>query len=338
MIVGKLSRWAVTLISTFAVTAPLSSQEIDWDQLESELMSIGRINSVLIEQHGQLLLEAYRGEMNRHRTTNIKSASKSLLSLLVGIAIEEGFIESVDQPIGEFFPDYFADHPDNKKQSITLANLLSMQAGIASTSRRNYGAWVLSDSWFEYALDQPFVEQVGGRMIYSTGNSHLLSVVLTRATGMSTRDFAERYLFDPLNIRVGGWDQDPQGYYMGGNNLAISPWSMLKIGKLVLNNGVFEGKQLVAESWLQVALDSYTRSNFNPYDYGYHWWRQPIAGYTLHFAWGNGGQYIMVLPELDTVLAITSDPDVPRGSRASRQQLFGFIGQRVIPILENRDL
>jgi len=109
-----------------------------------------------------------------------------------------------------------------------------MRAGLASTSRRNYGRWVQSGNWVEFALDQPLVEQPGEEMIYSTGSSHLLSVILTRATGMNTREFAERYLFGPLGITDGGWDRDPQGYYLGGNNMALSPSALLKIGTMVI--------------------------------------------------------------------------------------------------------
>lgn len=301
----------------------------------ADIFDIGHINSIMVLQGDDLILEEYRQGMQAERTTNIKSASKSLLALLVGVAIEEGYLEGVDQPIGPFFADYFARHPDPEKESITIGNLLTMQAGLGSTSQRNYGAWVLSDSWVDYALQQPMTEERGGRMIYSTGTSHLLSVILTEASGMSTREFAERYLFDPMGIRIGGWDRDPEGYYFGGNNLALSPRSLLKLGELVINRGEYDGQQLVAADWIDAALGKYTRSNFNPYDFGYMWWHQPVGDYAMHFAWGNGGQYILIFPQLDAVAAITSTPDVPGSSRDSRQQLFRFIEARLIPFLES---
>ena len=295
----------------------------------------GPVKSFMLQRDGRLLIDAHRFGMRADRPTNVKSVAKSLLSLLVGIAIERGHLRGVQQPIGEFFPDHFAGRPDPVKQSITIQDLLTMRSGLASTSRRNYGRWVLSDNWVEFVLDRPLVDEPGGGMVYSTGSSHLLSVILTRATGMSTRDFAERHLFRPLGIALGGWDRDPQGFYFGGNNMALSPAALLRIGTLVMNGGVYEGKRIVPRSWIDESMQIYTRSRFNPYDYGYGWWQRELAGQTVQFAWGNGGQYIVMLPGLNTVLAVAS-----RGSesgargRASRQRFFDFIENRLIGHLQ----
>ncbi|MCH7880842.1 MAG: serine hydrolase [Proteobacteria bacterium] len=302
--------------------------------LVDEVFRVGPINSFLVQQAGELLIEEYRRGMHAARATNIKSVSKSIISLLVGIAIEQGHLDGITQNIGDFFPDYFKAHPDPEKQSITLQDLLTMRAGLASTSRGNYGSWVLSDNWVEFVLSQPLVEKPGGEMVYSTGSTHLLSVILTRATGMSTREFAKRYLFAPLHISIGGWDRDPQGNYMGGNNIALSPSSLLKIGTMVMNMGVYQQKQIVPRDWIVESMQIYTRSDFNPYDYGYLWWQRKLNGYTVLFAWGNGGQYILMLPALRTVVAITSSNESNEKSRASRRRLFSFIESRLIRYLE----
>jgi len=299
----------------------------------NRIFDIGTVQSLMIEKDGTLLYEEYQNGMNRNTTTNIKSASKSVLSLLVGIAIDEGYLENTDQTIGEFFPDYFARNPNPQKESLTVKNLLTMRSGLETTSFQNYGRWVLSDNWVTYALDQPFEEEPGGRMVYSTGTSHLLSVILTRATGMSTRAFADEHLFGPLNIRIGGWDRDPQGYYMGGNNLALSPLSLLKIGRLVLNNGSYEDEQIVPASWISESTTIYTRSNYNDYDYGYLWWQRRVAGRTVIFAWGNGGQYIMLLPELNAVINITSDMESSNRSRRYQRRIFQFLEDTIVPYL-----
>jgi len=256
------------------------------------------------------------------------------MSLLIGIAIEQGRLDGVKQNIGEFFPDYFKAHPDAEKQSITLQDLLTMRAGLASTSRDNYGRWVLSDNWVEFVLRQPLVEKPGGEMVYSTGSTHLLSVILTRATGMSTREFANKFLFEPLHISIGGWDRDPQGNYMGGNNIALSPSALLKIGTMVINKGVYQQKQIVPRDWIDESMQIYTHSQFNPYDYGYLWWQRELNDYTVLFAWGNGGQYIMMLPALGTVISITSHSESRKKSRVSRRKLFSFIENRLIRYLE----
>lgn len=299
----------------------------------NDIFGIGTVQSLMIQKDDDLVFEVFRDGMDRTKTTNIKSASKSILSLLVGIAIAEGHIEGVNQKIGPFFPDYFNENPDSLKESITIEHLLTMRTGLETTSFHNYGRWVLSDNWTHFALSQSFEEEPGGRMVYSTGTSHLLSVILTRATGMSTRAYAQEKLFNPLGIRVGGWDQDPQGYYMGGNNVALSPFALLKIGELVLNMGEYEGQQVVPRSWIRNATQVYTRSNYNDYDYGYMWWQKEAANRTVIFAWGNGGQYSMILPDLDAVISITSDVNRRGNSRRYQQRIFSFLEDEIIPFL-----
>lgn len=299
-----------------------------------DIFDIGTVQSLVIQKSDTIIYQEYRGSVSGNDPTNIKSASKSILSLLVGIAIEEGFLEGVDQPIGEFFPDYFEENPDSAKAAITIKDLLTMRSGLETTSFRNYGRWVTSSNWVEFILDQPFTEEPGGRMVYSTGTSHLLSVIITKATGMSTRAFANEYLFGPMDIQIGGWDRDPQGYYMGGNNLAVSPLDLVKIGEMVMNVGVYNEQQIVPKEWIMESIQVYTHSNFNPYNYGYMWWRRPIGDYQLFFAWGNGGQYIMMLPELNAVISITSDLGRSTGSRRYQDRIFTFLRDSLIPFIE----
>lgn len=315
-----------------------SAGAMSFDALAEEALGLGDTTSIMVQQEGQIVAEAHSGRMHADRTTNIKSASKSIVGLLVGIAIEEGYLDGVEQSIGPFFPDFFAENPDPAKEAITIGDLLSMRSGLASTSRRNYGAWVVTDNWVDYVLRQPLVAESGGQRIYSTGNTHLLSAILTEAAGMSTKAFAERYLFDAMEIDVGGWDRDPQGYYFGGNNMALSPRSLLKLGELILNRGRYRGQQLVPAAWIETSLGRYTRSRYNPWFYGFLWWQHRLNGYDIHFAWGNGGQYLMVIPSLHAVLAVTAASDVPGGaaSRGARQQLFQLLGERMIPLLAER--
>ena len=295
--------------------------------------AITSVRSVLIQQNGELLSEEYFNGRKANQPYNIKSASKSIMGLLVGIAIEEGFIPSVEEPISTYFSEYFEEHPDPEKEAITIRNLLSMQAGLRSTSSGNYGAWVLSKNWVEFALDQDFVEEIDGRMVYSTGTTHLLSVIVAKASGMSTKAFAEKYLFDPLDITVGGWDRDPQGFYMGGNNLALTPRDMLKIGQLLLDDGEHEGQTLVTKSWIKDSFQTYTYSNYNPYGYGYQWWNQQLGDIHVFFAWGHGGQYIFMMPELDAVVVITSSVTSESRRRTYKGPVFELLEEEIIPYL-----
>lgn len=305
-------------------------------QINEEASSIESLTSLLIQQDKQLLNEQYFNGMDATDHANIKSASKSIIGLLVGIAIEEGHIEGVDQPIRPYFSDYFDENPDSVKERITIKNLLTMRAGLETTSFHNYGRWVTSSNWIHFALDQPMEDEPGGDMVYSTGSSHLLSVIISRASNMDTRTFANKYLFGLMGISVGGWDRDPQGYYMGGNNMALRPADMLKIGQMIINGGVYEEERIIAKDWLQASFQTYTRSNYNPYDYGYMWWNKPVGEYKVFFAWGYGGQYIFMIPELNAVVVMTGELQGASQSRSYKEPVFELLRESILPFLEQR--
>lgn len=316
--------------------AALSSAEMErrLEGITTPLSDIGPINSLLVSQHGELVAENYYGSMSANRGNNIKSASKSLLSVLIGIAIDKGYLESVDQPIGEFFPDYFDSNPDPIKESITIEDLLTMRSGLASTSRGNYGRWVTSNNWIHYKLNQPLRGIPGQDRIYSTGNTHLLGVILTRATGMSTLQFANKYLFDPMDIQITGWDRDPQGYYLGGNNMAMRPRDMIKMGQLMMDVGEYNGTQLVPKEWIIKSIEPVTGRISGVEDYGYLWFRRMAGDFHMIYAFGNGGQYIMILPELDAVLSVTTRTETGEPTRDYRRHLFTIIDQDIVPLLQ----
>ena len=303
------------------------------NELVQTLDRHGPISSILITQQGGLVTEHYFGTMNALRGHNIKSASKSVLSILVGIAIEKGYLEGVEQQIGEFFPEYFNNSSDSEKASITIEDLLTMRSGLASTSRANYGRWVSSSNWIQYALDRPLQGTPGQDRIYSTGNTHLLAVILQRATGLNTLQFANKYLFGPMDIQITGWDRDPQGYYLGGNNMAMRPRDMVKIGQLMMNLGQYNGEQLVSEEWIIQSVEPVTgRRGQN--NYGYLWFRRMADNYHMVYAFGNGGQYILMLPELESVITITTRNGSGQPTRNYRRELFNIIDRDIVPLIE----
>jgi CubicO group peptidase (beta-lactamase class C family) len=327
----------VIFLSFIASTSLVNAQNQDSVAIENIFQSaddISTVRTLLIQQEGEIIEARSFDGRSLNRPFNIKSALKSIIGLLAGIAIEKGFIPSIDEPIKTYFHEYFEKNPDSLKEILTVRNLLTMQTGLRSTSSGNYGAWVISDNWVEYALDQDFVSQIDGRMVYSTGTSHLLSVIIAKATGMPTKAFAEKYLFNPMNIRVGGWDKDPQGNYMGGNNLSLKPADMVKIGQLMLDDGLYNGEQLISKEWIRDSFGTYTYSNYNPYGYGYQWWNQKIGGFQTFFAWGNGGQYIFMIPEIDAVVVITSTTLNTTRRRSYKNTIFPLLENQIIPFLE----
>lgn len=296
------------------------------DQLEP-------LNGLLVARRGTLVAEKYWNGLTARRDVNMKSASKSVISALVGIALEQGVLEGLDHRVEEFFPEYVEEDADPRKREITIRDLLTMRSGLRSTSFEGYGRWVAGDDWVEGVLEQPVVAEPGGRFIYSTGSTHLLSAILTRASGISTLAFARRHLFGPLGIQPGGWQQDPQGYYFGGNNLSLSTREMWRFGELYLNGGRWQGQRILPESWVRESWDVYTHSRRHPtYGFGYCWWTRELAGHTVHYAWGYGGQFVFVVPELEMVVVTTSTnrPET-RGGGSHLRDIYDLLRHHILP-------
>ena len=293
-----------------------------------------RLRSMLVQWKGEIVGEEYYRGNTRATRANIKSASKSIISALVGIAIAQGKIEGTGQPISELLRAE-TRALDSAKRAITVGNLLSMRAGLQSTSFENYGSWVTSRDWVANALRRPMVAQPGGEMIYSTGSTHLLSAIITRSTGMSTHAFAQRHLMRPLGIELRPWQADPQGIYFGGNDMYLTPREMLKFGTLYLNGGRVGERQIVPRDWIDSSWTERATSPWNGHRYGYGWWTRTAQLHTVRFAWGYGGQYIFVVPELQLVVVTTSDSDTRReGSHT--WTLHRILEDQIIPaVLRN---
>ena len=288
-----------------------------------------RLRSLIVQWKGTVIGERYYGGATAATRANIKSASKSVISALIGIAVQQGHIRGLDQPISELLPAE-TKGLDSAKRAITVGDLLSMRAGLQSTSFENYGRWVTSRNWVSFALRQPFIEARGGPMVYSTGNSHLLSAIITRATKMSTYQFAQRNLARPLGIELRPWQTDPQGIYFGGNDMFLRPRDLLRIGTLYLNGGLHEGRQVIPRAWIDSTLPPRTTSPWNGHGYGYGWWTRRAEGYEVKFAWGYGGQYVFIVPELQLVVVMTSDAEVQRDGSHNRQ-LHDLFAYEIVP-------
>jgi CubicO group peptidase (beta-lactamase class C family) len=296
--------------------------------------SLPRMRSLVVQWKGNLIREAYYNGAAATRRTNIKSASKSIVSALVGIAIEQGKIGTIDQPISELL---LAETRglDPAKRAITVRDLVSMRSGLQPTSFDNYGSWVTSSNWVRNALQRPMVDVPGGRMLYSTGSSHILSAILTRATGMSTLRYAQENLAKPLGIELRPWQRDPQGVYFGGNDMYLTPRDMLKIGRLYLQRGTWNGRQLIPAAWIDSSFVRRTTSPFNGNGYGYGWWTRTAHGHPIHYAWGYGGQFIFVVPELELVVVMTSDATSARDGGHNRE-LHRILEDEIVPAIPEK--
>jgi CubicO group peptidase (beta-lactamase class C family) len=295
---------------------------------------LSQLKTVIVARHGHVLAErGYRGH-SVSAATNIKSASKSIISALVGIAIDKGILEGVNQTIAPLLERDLPPDPDPRLAEITIGNLLSMQAGLERTSGVNYGRWIANSNWVRAALAQPFVDEPGGTMLYSTGSTHLLSAILTRLTGRSTLELARDWLGRLENFSIAGWERDPQGIYLGGNQMAMSARSLLAFGELYRNDGrAPDGQPVVSPDWIELSWQPRTRSRFTGDGYGYGWFARPIGGYDVHYAWGYGGQMLYIVPDLDLTVVMTSSEDSPAGRSGHRDSLHGLMSG-IIEVVE----
>lgn len=296
--------------------------------------TLPKLHAMIVARDGQALTEeVFRGP-GLDTPVNIKSASKSVLAAIAGVAIRKGVFTGVDQPVSTFLSDRFPANPDPRLSRITVGNLLSMRAGLGSTSGPNYGAWVSSRDWVRFALAQPFETDPGGTLIYSTGTSHLTSAALTRASGRSTLALAREYLGEPLGITVPSWPADPQGIYFGGNDMRLSPRALLTFGELYRNDGLHNGQRVLPEGWVKSSWEAGGSSRFTGDRYGYGWWMRQAGGYDVFYAWGYGGQMVFVVPDLRLTVVMTSDP-APVATRDGHvQALHALLANGLIPAAE----
>lgn len=330
-------RSSVTVAATLSLPTALAA--IDERPLAASSVSdfaeaaagIERLRAAVVVDHGQRVLDrAFRGA-NTDTPVNVKSVSKSLVSTLVGVAQHRGYIESVSQTLGELAPELIPDESDARVADLSLENLLTMQAGLERVSGRAYGRWVNSDNWVRYALTRPFVAEPGAGMLYSTGDTHVLGAVLTRLTGQSLHELAKAWLGQPLNIRFPAWTRDPQGFFLGGNEMALSPRDLARVGELYLADGVVAGQRLLPKGWVQAAFTPRTRSVFSGDGYGYSWFLRQHNDLTAAYARGFGGQVLYVVPERALVVAITSDPSLRARSNGYMGVLHDLIGRHLLP-------
>jgi CubicO group peptidase (beta-lactamase class C family) len=330
----------LALLLTLAGATSASAQPVspppapDAKLLEGTVERAGELpnlRALIVSHNGSVLAERGFGGARLDRPTNIKSASKTIMSALVGIAIERGVLQGVDQPVASILEPSIPADADPRIRQVSVGHLLSMQAGLERTSGRNYGAWISSGNWVRYALSRPFVDEPGGRMLYSTGSTHLLSAALTRASKRSTLDLARDWLGEPLDITIPPWTRDPQGIYLGGNEMALSPRALLRFGEMYRQGGTIEGKRVVSEDWIRESWTPRTASPYTGDAYGYGWFMRDMHGHRAHYAWGFGGQMLYVIPSLGLSIVMTSDATEPSREDNYIGQLHALVADGIVP-------
>jgi CubicO group peptidase (beta-lactamase class C family) len=334
-------------------TEPDNFRSVDWPEsspeqqgLNSQMLNLAFneanhrpfINGIVIIRNGFLVAESYFNGYNKDDYHNIRSVSKSFLSALIGIAIRENHIPNLQTKIMGYFPEYTNDIIDDRFYQVNIHDMITMHAGI-DTDHNNYGTIFYSDNWVRTTLNQALISNPGEEFHYTTAGTHILSAILTKATGMTSFEFAEEYLFKPLDISLGKWDRGPQGYYFGGNSMYTSPRNMAKFGYLYLNGGFLNNTQIVPSEWVAISVaDKLNRENLTwgpltDMGYGYLWWLGRIAGYEAFIAIGHGGQFIISIPDLQMIITTSSYSDNLSWEQADVQEraVLDVIADYVMP-------
>ena len=304
----------------------LDKEQSEFTHLFAEASKLERLNTlVVLEAGGQLVAESFT-EKDIRTGVNIKSVSKSVVSALTGVALQRGVFDSVSQSIGELAPSLIPKAADEKVKSITIQNLLTMQTGLQRTSGRHYGAWVNSDNWVKYALSRRFVNEPGRRMLYSTGDWHVLGAILSELTGKSLLSLSREWLGGPLGIHFAPWTRDPQGRYMGGNEMSLSAIDLAKFGQLYLD----AGGDVLPPDWVVESLIPRTRSPWSGDAYGYGWFIRDRSTPAYFYGRGYGGQFVFVLPSSKRVVVMISDWTRAAGGGTYTETLHDLVVKHVL--------
>jgi len=326
-------------------SASPESQGMDSDLLLDLLDAIWShklgINGLLIIRNGYIVLEANGYAYDATDKRNIYSCSKSVSSALIGIALDQGHVESVHQPILEFFPKKIPQKQRDLKHDITLQHLLTMSTGLKCRDSylyqwRGLHQMEARSDWVQFFLDLPLVEEPGTRFEYCNANSFLLSAIVQQQTHMNTLEFAKQNLFEPLGITDVSWPSNPQGITLGYSQLHLQPRDMAKIGYLYLHQGNWDKKQLISSQWIRESTRKHVAATWIA-DYGYQWWVIKPGVFT---ALGHDGQYIIVVPEKNIVVVFTSSL-IAKDTWGPMGLLFAYIlpaAKSPPPLSQNSDV
>ena len=268
-------------------------------------------------KNGALIAEGYFNGGAVGKKTLLQSASKSYMSALVGIALEEGCLSGLEQRMVGFFPEVADQVTDPRKSAITIREMLQMRSGYpdeeSDAGYLDALYWGVSPPLIE---DFPLVNEPGAAFNYSNLTYNWLAILLERACGPDLKAFARQHLFEPMETEVGEWLQDREGHYIGSGGIHMTARDAAKFGLLYLNDGKYKGEQIISADWVHESLQTYSQNardygrslSFRQLGYGYGWWTARVGDHDLSFAWGHGGQLIVLLDELNMVIVTTADP------------------------------
>lgn len=317
-----------------------SAEELNMDKelIDAAFLEADKLNyifSLLVIRKGKIAAEKYYNGHDKNSENNIRSVSKSYLSAATGIAINKGIIAE-NSKLTNIIEVTESQINDNRFNDITVNHLLEMKSGLDKDVNL-YMEVVNSSNWLSTIFGQSLVNRPGEKFIYSTPATHLLSAILTKASGKSSFDFVTENLLVPMGTELNGWEKDPTGIYFGGNNMYFTTRNMAVLGLVYLNDGKLNSKQIVPSSWIKESLIENTHGIGNWGDmknigYGYLWWLGEIEKHKVFSAIGHGGQFVLCVPELDLIVATNAYSNVV-WNQANIQELeiLNIIATYIIP-------
>ena len=331
----------------FPQTIPFYSLNYGNTDLDTIVSSkYDNVSAVIAIHQGKVVLEKYFHDHDINDTFHVASVTKSIISALVGIAIDKGYIKSINEKVMDFFPEYNHLWNNECRNSVTLKNLLTMTAPYDFPDwNEPFDKFCSSPDWIEYILNSLGKNGSLGNFKYSTQGAHLISCILTRAVHKSAREFANEYLFSPAGMntiadyetdsfdfdylfgkKLKGWPHDPQGNSTGGWGLNLTLRDMALFGLLYLNDGFYNGRQIVPKSWVQQSVSPFSNEKaFAENQYGYLWWINNYDGLNCYSAVGDGGNIISCIPEKELVVAVSAEFPKPL------ENPYEFIESYIIP-------
>ncbi|WP_343914482.1 serine hydrolase [Aquimarina litoralis] len=328
--------WATANCKDFGINTSTLETLIQDIRKEEQIFT----HSVLIAKRDTLVFETYFKGFNEGIPHDLRSASKSISSAMIGIAIDDQIIKGVDQKLYDFIPEKFQYTKDPLKAKITLQDLLTMSSGLAvnkEASENTYQNPSNPNSWLQTVLEAPMVKEPGSYADYGSANPFLLGVCLHERLNMPLENYMDEKLFAPLGIRnyINQTDDTESIPYFGGGML-LTPRDLLKFGQLYLNKGTWKGQQIISEKWVQESFGKYRRlqDTNDKNQYGYLWWHDvyEVKGKSIETfeARGAGGQFIFIVPALETVIVVTSGNFRNRKGNHPRDLLQKFILPAII--------
>ncbi|MGD2157616.1 MAG: serine hydrolase [Anaerolineales bacterium] len=279
---------------------------------------LSNLYGLLVVKDGYLISEGYFNRGSIGQRAVLASVTKSYTSALVGIALDQGCLSSVDQRLMDFFPEFLGQIDDPRKRHIRIEDLLKMRSGYPweEFTPPYLDRLVASNNWLPFIVEFPLTSDPGTEFGYSNLTAHLLGVIVARACGTGLLSYAQLNLFSPIDARVGTWPHDANNYYYGSGDISFTARDVAKFGLLYLNDGQYEGKQVISADWVNDSLQTYSHDIYNnklgryfrDIGYGYLWWSARAGDHHFNYAWGHGGNLVILLRDLDMIIVTTADP------------------------------